>query len=166
MSHHAPVAAPEVSVRPTKEKVEVNGVEVNFPGKGTGARYVWDLCMHAVANGESSTFVVETAAANTTMSKPSINSQITYFRKETGLELSRRVNLAKSEEKLAKEQERADKKAAKALEKAAKAGEQIVKLKERIAKDQAKLAELLAAQEAAPADEDGEPAVEGEDDAE
>lgn len=138
------IVAPEASLRPQKENVLVNGVEVAFPGQGTGARYVWDLCLHAVNSGESSTFVVETAASNTKMSKPSINSQITYFRKATGLELSRRVNTDKAAEKLAKDKERAEKKAAKAGEVAQRKAEQLEKLKARIVADTAKVAELEA----------------------
>jgi hypothetical protein len=133
-----------VSNRAQKEMVLLNGVEIAFPGQGTGARYVWDLCLTAIANGESSTFVVETAHAATGMSKPSINSQLTYFRKATGLELSRRVNTAKLEAKAAKTAEREAKRVAKLEAEAGSRPERIQKLIERIAKDQAKLAELQA----------------------
>lgn len=138
------IQTPVENLRPQKENVEVNGVVVAFPGKGTGARYVWDLCQHAVANGESSTYVVETAAANTTMSKPSINSQITYFRKATGLELSRRVNTEKAEAQAAKRKEREEKAAQRLVDSADKRVERIAALQKRIAADTAKLAELEA----------------------
>lgn len=143
--------APEASLRPQKENVTVGDKVVAFPGKGTGARYVWDLCMHASDIGESSTYVVETAAANTSMSKPSINSQITYFRKATGIELSRRVNTAKAEEKAKKAAEREAKKAERLQAQAGKREELIAKLEKRIEADTTKLAELRAA----PADEAG-----------
>lgn len=146
------IQTPVENLRPQKEIVVVNGAEVAFPGKGTGARYVWDLCQHAVANGESSTYVVETAAANTTMSKPSINSQITYFRKATGLELSRRVNLDKANEKSAKRAEREAKKAEREAQALAKSGERIVFLEKRIQADTDKLAELRALADSQPAD--------------
>jgi hypothetical protein len=138
------IQTPVENLRPQKEIVVVNGVEVAFPGKGTGARYVWDLCQHAVANGESSTYVVETAAANTTMSKPSINSQITYFRKATGLELSRRVNTEKAEAQAAKRKEREEKAAKRLVDSADKRVERIAALQKRIAADTVKLTELEA----------------------
>lgn len=152
--------APIISNRPTKEIVLVGEKEVAFPGQGTGARYVWDLCMHALQTGESSTYVVETAAANTSMSKPSINSQITYFRKATGLELSRRVNTEKAEAKAAAKAEREAKKAEREAAGAGKRVERIAKLKERIEKDTAKLAELEAAEAAGALEE---PTDEGHD---
>lgn len=145
--------APIISNRPTKEDVLVDGKEVAFPGQGTGARYVWDLCMHALQTGESSTYVVETAAANTKMSKPSINSQITYFRKATGLELSRRVNTEKAEAKAKAKAEREAKKAEREAAGAGKRVERIATLKARIEKDTAKLAELEAAEAAGAAEE-------------
>lgn len=138
------VATPVETLRPQKEMVEVNGVEIAFPGTGTGARYVWDLCLHAIQTGESSTFVVETAAANSKMSKPSINSQITYFRKATGLELSRRVNTAKAEERAAKAAQREADKAKRIAEGAEKRVSRIDALKKRIVADTEKLAELEA----------------------
>ncbi len=145
--------APIISNRPTKEVVIVGDKEVAFPGQGTGARYVWDLCMHALQTGESSTYVVETAAANTSMSKPSINSQITYFRKATGLELSRRVNTEKAAEKQAKKAEREAKKAEREAAGAGKRVERIATLKSRIEKDTIKLAELEAAEAAGAVEE-------------
>lgn len=149
------------SNRAQKEMVELNGVEIAFPGQGTGARFVWDLCLKAIANGESSTYVVETAHEATGMSKPSINSQLTYFRKATGLELSRRVNTEKLEAKAAKVAAREAAKAAKLAEEAGSRPERIAKLIERIAKDQAKLAELQAL-EAASAPEVAADEVDGE----
>lgn len=147
------IQTPIVSNRPTKEDVDVNGKTVAFPGQKTGARYVWDLCLHAINTGESSTYVVETAAANTTMSKPSINSQITYFRKATGLELSRRVNTEKAEQKAQAKAARDAKKLERDANEAGKRGDRIVALKERIVKDQAKLAELEAAEAAGQSNE-------------
>lgn len=138
------VATPVETLRPQKEMVEVNGIEIAFPGAGTGARYVWDLCLHAIEVGESSTFVVETAAANSKMSKPSINSQITYFRKATGLELSRRVNTEKAEQRAARAAEREAAKAKRIAEGAGKRVERIETLKKRIVADTQKLAELEA----------------------
>ncbi|MNE34927.1 hypothetical protein D3C77_13450 [compost metagenome] len=140
--------APILSNRPTKEIVLVGDKEVAFPGQGTGARYIWDLCLHALNSGESSTYVVETAAANTQMSKPSINSQITYFRKATGLELSRRVNTEKAEAKAAAKAAREAKAAERQAAEAGKRVERIAQLRARIEKDSAKLAELEAAEAA------------------
>lgn len=156
------ITAPIESARPQKELVLVNGVEVAFPGQGTGARYVWDLCLHAVTNGESSTFVVETAAANSQMSKPSINSQITYFRKATGLELSRRVNTEKAEERLRKQKERDEKRAQREVDEVGKRADRIKKLRESIAKQTAKLAELEALMVPS-SDDDADPASPAED---
>lgn len=156
------VATPVETLRPQKEMVEVNGVEIAFPGAGTGARYVWDLCLHAIEVGESSTFVVETAAANSKMSKPSINSQITYFRKATGLELSRRVNTEKAEQRAARAAEREATKAKRIAEGAGKRVERIETLKKRIVADTQKLAELEAEEAAFQAGADADPQADAE----
>lgn len=141
------INTPIENLRPQKENVDINGVAVAFPGRGTGARYVWDLCRHAVEIGESSTFVVETAAENTSMSKPSINSQITYFRKATGLELARRVNTEKAQEREEKRAAREAKALERLNETATKRVERIAALQKRIAADTEKLAELQAEEE-------------------
>lgn len=135
--------------RPQKEVVNVNGVDRNFPGQGTAARFVWDLCLKAVEKGLSSTDVIDKALKDTSMSRASVNSQITYFRKETGLELSRRVDTTKAEEKARKAAEREAKRAENAGKAVAKRDETIDKLEKRIAKDTEQLSKLRAEKEAA-----------------
>lgn len=156
------VQAPTASLKPTKEIVLVNDKEVAFPGQGTAARYVWDLAQYAVANGQSSSDVIDTVIKNTSMSRASANSQLTYWRKATGLELSRRVDTSKAEAKAASKLERENKRAEKLAANAGKRAENIVKLRESIAKQTEKLAQLEAEEaeaNAAPVDED----VDGQD---
>lgn len=135
---------PTASLKPTKEMVEVNGKEIAYPGKGTAARYVWDLADYAVANGQSSSDVIDTVIANTSMSRASANSQLTYWRKATGQELSRRVDTSKAEEKAAKKLERESKRAERLAANAGKRGETIAKLEEQIGKLSIRLSTLKA----------------------
>lgn len=154
------VQAPTASLKPTKEMVEVNGKEIAFPGKGTAARYVWDLANYAVANGQSSSDVIDTVIENTSMSRASANSQLTYWRKATGQELSRRVDTTKAEEKAAKKLVRESKRAERLAANAGKRGETIAKLEEQIGKLSIRLSTLK--QEEAEANE--APVAEVEDD--
>ena len=63
-------------------KEEVNGVL--YPAAGTGARYVWDLADKAHEEGKSSSDVMDEVVATTEMSRGTVSSQLTYWRKATG----------------------------------------------------------------------------------
>jgi hypothetical protein len=134
-------------------KEEVNGVL--YPAAGTGARYVWDLADKAHEAGKSSSDVMDVATKETEMSRGTVSSQLTYWRKATGKTLAKRVDNAKAErdaqkaeEKRLKAEARAKAKAEKAEQKAA---EQIKKAEERAekARQKAEAAKAEAAKLAA-----------------
>lgn len=117
-------------------KEEVNGVL--YPAAGTGARYVWDMADKAHEAGKSSSDVMDVVTKETEMSRGTVSSQLTYWRKATGKVLAKRVDNAKAErdaqkaeEKRLKAEARAKAKAEKAEQKAA---EQIKKAEERAEK--------------------------------
>lgn len=134
-------------------KEEVNGVL--YPAAGTGARYVWDMADKAHEAGKSSSDVMDVVTKETEMSRGTVSSQLTYWRKATGKVLAKRVDTAKAErdaqkaeEKRLKAEARAKAKAEKAEQKAA---EQIKKAEERAekARQKAEAAKAEAAKLAA-----------------
>ncbi|MEZ0535381.1 hypothetical protein, partial [Enterobacter sp. KB-221C9] len=114
-------------------KEEVNGVM--YPAAGTGARFVWDLADQAHEAGESSSDVMDKVVAQTEMSRGTVSSQLTYWRKATGKVLAKRIDTAKAERDAAKAEEKRLKAEARAKAKAekaeAKAAEQIRKAEEK-----------------------------------
>lgn len=144
-------------------KEEVNGVL--YPAPNTGARYIWDLADSAHEAGKSSSDVMDRATKETDMSRGTVSSQLTYWRKATGKVLAKRVDdakaqrdAAKAEEKRVKAEERAKAKAEKAR---VKAEEQIAKANERAEKARQK-AEAAKAEAAALAPQTETDPVEGE----
>lgn len=156
------MTTPENKLTFATGKEEVNGIL--YPAPNTGARYVWDLADKAHEAGKSSSDVMDLATKETEMSRGTVSSQLTYWRKATGKVLAKRVDdakaqrdAAKAEEKRVKAEERAKAKAEKAR---IKAEEQIAKANERAekAKQKAEAAKAEAAALAAPTEEQ----VEGE----
>lgn len=137
-------------------KEEINGVL--YPAQNTGARYVWDLADKAHEAGKSSSDVMDLATANTEMSRGTVSSQLTYWRKATGKVLAKRVDTAKAERDAARAEEKrlkAEARAAAKAEKAeAKAAEQIARAEAKAAKakEKAEAAKAEAAKLAAPTD--------------
>ncbi|HBU2310268.1 hypothetical protein VBJ55_22500 [Enterobacter hormaechei] len=131
-------------------KEEVNGVM--YPAAGTGARFVWDLADQAHEAGESSSDVMDKVVAQTEMSRGTVSSQLTYWRKATGKVLAKRIDTAKAERDAAKAEEKRLKAEARAKAKAekaeAKAAEQIRKAEEKAEKARQK-AEAAKAEAAA-----------------
>lgn len=147
------------------EKELVNGVA--YPSQGTGARYVWDAADAAAESGDNSTDLVTRLVETTDMSKGTISSQLTYWRKATGKVLAKKVDetaaqraaekaqakadreAAKAQreaERAAKKEEREAKKAEREAEKARKAEERRLKDEEKLAKLQERVAKAQAAQ--------------------
>lgn len=134
-------------------KEEVNGVL--YPAAGTGARYVWDMADKAHEAGKSSSDVMDVVTKETEMSRGTVSSQLTYWRKATGKVLAKRVDTAKAERDAAKAEEKRLKAEARAKAKAEKAeqkaAEQIKKAEERAekARQKAEAAKAEAAKLAA-----------------
>lgn len=147
------------------EKELVNGVA--YPSKGTGARFVWDAADAAAEAGDNGTDLVARLTEQTDMSKGTISSQLTYWRKATGKVLAKKVDetaaqraaekaqakadreAAKAQreaDRAAKKKEREDKKAEREAERARKAEERRLKDEEKLAKLQEKVAAAQAAQ--------------------
>lgn len=149
------MTTPENKLTFATGKEEVNGIL--YPAPNTGARYVWDLADKAHDAGKSSSDVMDLATTNTEMSRGTVSSQLTYWRKATGKILAKRVDNAKAERDAAKAEEKRVKAEARATAKAAKAtakaDEQIKKAEERAAKakEKAEAARAEAAALAAPA---------------
>lgn len=157
------------------EKELVDGVA--YPSKGTGARYVWDAADAAAENGGNSTDLVTRLTEETDMSKGTISSQLTYWRKSTGKVLAKKVDetaaqraaekaQAKADREAAKAQREADRQAKKDAREEAKAkreADRQAKAEERRLKDEerlAKLQERVAKAQAAQAEAEGEVADE------
>lgn len=147
------------------EKELVNGVA--YPSKGTGARFVWDAADAAAEAGDNSTDLVARLVEQTDMSKGTISSQLTYWRKATGKVLAKKVDETAAQRAAEKAQAKADREAAKAqreadraakkeaseqakaereAERARKAEERRLKDEEKLAKLQEKVAAAQAAQ--------------------
>lgn len=145
-------------------KEMVNGVA--YPSQGTGARYVWDAADAAHEVGENSTDLVTRIVEATDMSKGTVSSQLTYWRKATGKVLAKKVDESAAEkaaakqaakeareadkaEKAAEKQRKAEEKAAakekRDAEKAEKAEQRRLKDEERLRKLQEKVAAAQAA---------------------
>ncbi|WNT47327.1 hypothetical protein SPLA11_PHROGS00047 [Salmonella phage SPLA11] len=145
-------------------KEEVNGVL--YPAAGTGARYVWDLADKAHEEGKSSSDVMDEVVATTEMSRGTVSSQLTYWRKATGKVLAKRVDTAKAERdaaKAAEKQRKAEERARIKAEKAeAKAAEQIRKAEEKAekARQKAEAAKAEAAKLAGAIEGDNEEVAE------
>lgn len=156
------MTTPEQKLTFATGKEEVNGVL--YPAPNTGARYVWDLADKAHEAGKSSSDVMDLATTNTEMSRGTVSSQLTYWRKATGKTLAKRVDDAKAQRDAAKAEEKRVKAEARAQAKAdkarIKAEEQIAKANERAEKARQK-AEAAKAEAAALAPQRGEQ-VEGE----
>lgn len=148
------MTTPENKLTFATGKEEVNGIL--YPAPNTGARYVWDLADKAHDAGKSSSDVMDLATTNTEMSRGTVSSQLTYWRKATGKILAKRVDNAKAERDAAKAEEKRVKAEARATAKAAKAtakaDEQIKKAEDRAAKakEKAEAARAEAAALAAP----------------
>lgn len=157
----------KITFKSTKEVVD----GVAYPSKGTGARFVWDAADQAHEAGQNSTDLVATIVEQTDMSKGTVSSQLTYWRKATGKVLAKKVDesaaekaaakqaakeqreAAKAEkaaEKQRKAEEKAQAKAQREAEKAEKAEARRLKDEERLRKLQEKVAAAQAAE--APAD--------------
>lgn len=136
------------------EKELVNGVA--YPSKGTGARFVWDAADAAAEAGDNSTDLVARLVEQTDMSKGTISSQLTYWRKATGKVLAKKVDETAAQRAAEKAQAKADREAAKAQREADRAAkkeareqakaereaERARKAEERRLKDEEKLAKL------------------------
>lgn len=162
----------KISFKATKDIVD--GVE--YPAKGTGARHVWDAADEAVLSGTNSSDLVNTLVETTDMSKGTISSQLTYWRKASGKVLAKKVDAASAEKAEAREAAKAEREAKKAereaekqrkaeereatkaqreAEKAEKAEARRVKDEERLAKLQEKIAKAQQAEQSEePTDED------------
>lgn len=162
--------AEKITFKSTKEMVE----GVAYPSQGTGARFVWDAADKAHESGENSTDLVNRIVAGTDMSKGTVSSQLTYWRKATGKTLAKKVDDAAAERAAAREQAKAEREAAKLAreeerqrkaeereaakatreaEKAAKAEARRLKDEERLRKLQEKVAQAQSATDE-PADEE------------
>lgn len=146
----AAAAATPAKIQVTRAvKEDVNGVM--YPAKGTGARIVWDAADSAFNKGTDSSTVIDHLTSSTTMTRGTISSQLTYWRKATGKELAKRASTAKAEKLAAKAEAKAKREAESAAKKAAKEQEQAKKAAEKLAKLQAQAAKLQESQAAAPA---------------
>lgn len=157
------MTTPETKLTFATGKEEVNGVL--YPAPNTGARYVWDLADKAHEAGKSSSDVMDVATKETEMSRGTVSSQLTYWRKATGKVLAKRVDNAKAERDQAKAEEKRLKAEARAKAKAekaqAKADEQIRKAEEKAEKARQKAEAAKAEAAALAGSTDGEQA-EGE----
>jgi len=164
----------KITFKSSKEMVD----GVAYPSAGTGARYVWDAADKAHESGENSTDLVTSIVDATDMSKGTVSSQLTYWRKATGKTLAKKVDESAAQraaERQAAKKEREAAKAAKAADREAKAAEREqrrvereaekqqraearrLKDEERLRKLQEKVAKANETEEAdAAAEEDGE----------
>lgn len=142
----------KITFKSSKEMVD----GVAYPAKGTGARHVWDAADEAAETGNNSTDLVAHIVETTDMSKGTVSSQLTYWRKATGKVLAKKVDESaaqRAEEKAeakrlrdeAKAQREADRQAKKDEREAAKQAREeakALKAQERAAKDEEKLRKL------------------------
>lgn len=156
----------KITFKSTKEIVD----GIAYPSKGTGARFVWDAADVAHLEGTNSTDLVTSIVEQTDMSKGTVSSQLTYWRKATGKVLAKKVDAsaaekvqAKEEARLAREAEKqrkadekaerdrvkAEAKAQRETEKAAKAEARRLKDEERLRKLQEKVAAAQTSEEPA-----------------
>jgi hypothetical protein len=161
----------KITFKSTKEMVD----GVAYPSQGTGARYVWDAADAAHESGENSTDLVAKLVESTDMSKGTISSQLTYWRKATGKALAKKVDesaaekaaakqaakekreadkAAKAEEKQRKAEEKAALKAEKDRAKAEKAEQRRLKDEERLRKLQEKVAQAQQSADAEVAEDE------------
>lgn len=99
----------KITFKSTKEMID----GVAYPSQGTGARYVWDAADKGHESGENSTDLVTRIVGETDMSKGTVSSQLTYWRKATGKTLAKKVDDSAAERAAAREQAKAEREAAK-----------------------------------------------------
>lgn len=128
--------------RQTKE--DVGGIM--YPAAGTGARMVWDAADQAHAEGKTSSDVIEHLTGTTTMTPGTVSSQLTYWRKATGKDLSKRAAANKAERDAAKAADKAKRDAERDAKRQVKEQEKAQKAADKLAKLQAEAAKLQAAQ--------------------
>lgn len=93
------------------QKEEVNGHK--YPAQGTGARYVWDRADEAFEQGINSTDLMDDIVGRTDMTRGTVSSQLTYWRKETGKTLPKKIDIERAEREANAEKIKAEKEAAK-----------------------------------------------------
>lgn len=80
------------------QKEEVNGHK--YPAQGTGARYVWDRADDAFEKGINSTDLMDDIVNLTDMTRGTVSSQLTYWRKETGKTLPKKIDIERAEREM------------------------------------------------------------------